>query len=92
MELYLKCLKPQDIAKNVVLDYAVKHPNRVTDKKLSLDDIEVVWYTIMLNNWKALLNLSDKDDDRYFELSYDHTANTVNVDVFVKYDEHVVSI
>lgn len=52
------------------------------------DDIFVVWFVKVLQNWKALCS-TIFEDDRYFELTYDGDRRQLYIDEYVKKNNRV---
>jgi hypothetical protein len=67
---------PVSVAKGVV---------RTQAKQLRGDwsDPHVVWFCYILGGWKALL-ITEANDGRYYEVTYDRAKLSVYVDTYVK--------
>ena len=50
---------------------------------ITLDEIFVVWFSKVLDNWKALVS-TDRSDGRYYELTYNGAKQETYVDVYSK--------
>ena len=58
----------------------------VTDgKKISVDDVYIVWFCKTLQNWKALLSTT-VPDGMYYEVTYNGDKQETYVDVYKKWD------
>lgn len=55
----------------------------LSEGSLSVNEINVVWFSKTLQNWKALLSTT-RDDGLYFEVTYDGSKNQTYVDQYVK--------
>jgi len=56
----------------------------LTLKKITQDDVFVVWFAKTLQNWKALVATSVPDDFLYFEVTYDGEKKQTYVDIYEK--------
>ena len=63
---------------------AVKRYYNQHGKKISEDDIYVVWMCKILQNNKALLNTSAFEDGLYFEVTYNGDKQEVYTDAYSK--------
>lgn len=50
---------------------------------LPIDDIYVVWFANVLQNWKALVSTNAKDN-RYYEVTYDGDKKRTYVDEYAR--------
>lgn len=73
--------------KDKMIEHAKKCVKRAYIKyygrRVSEDDIYVVWFSKTLQNWKALLATKLKDR-KYFEITYDGDKNQTYVDAYTK--------
>lgn len=70
-----------EICKNEVVKYTNDH----LDKRISSDDVYVVWLTKALQNNKALLSTTLLDG-MYYELTYNGDKNELYIDVYKRFD------
>lgn len=59
----------QEIAKEIVLNYANKHIDKTDNVQITLDDVYIVWFCKVLQNWKALVSTT-LPDGMYYEVTY----------------------
>lgn len=57
---------------------------------LTPEEVYVVWFTKTLQNWKALVS-TDRDDGRYYELTYDGNKEITYVDVYKKISNETIA-
>lgn len=67
-----------------------KGPYLVDQKPLKLDEIYVVWFVKVLQNWKALVSTT-RSDGQYFELTYNGDKEETYMDTYVKLENTKVS-
>lgn len=70
----------QEKAKQIVVDY---FNARVDKTKITIDDVYVVWFCKVLQNWKALLS-TNVPDNMYYELTYNGDKHETYVDAYRK--------
>ncbi len=71
----------QEKAKQIVADYF----NKRMKEKITVDDVYVVWFCKVLQNWKALLSTT-VPDGMYYELTYNGDKHEAYVDVYRKWE------
>lgn len=54
-------------------------------KKITKDDVYIVWFCKTLQNWKALAS-TNIPDGMYYEITHDGNKNKTYVDVYKKWD------
>lgn len=54
-------------------------------KKITKDDVYIVWFCKTLQNWKALAS-TKIPDGMYYEITHDGDKNKTYVDVYKKWD------
>lgn len=59
--------------------------------QLTTDQLYIVWFTKVLNNWKALISTSVPGDGLYFEVTYNGDKLETYVDTYHKEDNQVFS-
>lgn len=72
-------------AKNIVVKYFNDEIDKTdSDKKITTDNVYVVWLSKVLENNKALLSTT-VPDGQYYEVTYNGTAKEFYVDVYKKW-------
>ena len=79
----------QQIAKEVVLNYANKHVDKTDNVQIALDDIYIVWFCKTLQNWKALLSTT-LPDGMYYEVTYNGDKKEVYLDAYKKFENQKI--
>jgi hypothetical protein len=76
----------QTRAKTLVYDY-VKARLEKTDTHVTFadDEVYVVWYSKVLQNWKALVSTS-LPDGMYYEVTYNGDKKETYIDAYKKFD------
>lgn len=72
----------QLLAKSALLEYYNTCMNDQKDE-ITLNDIFVVWFSKVLRNWKAMISTT-RQDDLYYELTFDGEKNQLYIDVYLK--------
>lgn len=82
----------QEQARALVHEYAVNRLD-VTDKHFtfSIDEVYVVWFVKVLQNWKALLSTT-LPDGMYYEVTFNGDKNVAYIDAYKKFDNVEVPI
>ena len=57
-------------AKQLVVDYFNAHVDVTDGKKLTMEDVFIVWFSKTLQNWKALVSTT-VSDGMYYEITHD---------------------
>lgn len=55
-------------AKQLVVDYFNSHVDATDGKKLTMEDVFIVWFSKTLQNWKALVSTTVSDGMYYVRL------------------------
>ena len=79
----------QEKAKQIVVDYVNKHVEVTDNKKITADDVFVVWFSKTLQNWKALVSTT-VSDGMYYEITHNGDKDESYVDVYKKWENFTV--
>ena len=80
----------QEKAKQIVVDYFNNHVDATNNKKITIDDVFVVWFAKTLQNWKALVSTT-VSDGMYYEITHNGDKKETYVDVYKKWENFTVS-
>lgn len=75
----------QKKAKQLVVNYFNSHVEKTDNKKITKDDVYVVWFSKTLQNWKALLSTT-VSDGMYYELTYNGDKKETYIDAYKKWE------
>ena len=76
-------------AKQIVVDYFNKNVEVTANKKITADDVFIVWFSKTLQNWKALVSTT-VSDGMYYEITHNGDKDETYVDVYKKRDNYTV--
>ena len=76
-------------AKVIVKEYFNLYADKTDSKKITEDDIFIVWFSKTLQNWKALVSTTCPDD-MYYEITHNGDKNEAYVDVYKKWENFTV--
>lgn len=79
----------QEKARRIVMNYFNDHVDVTDEKKLTMDDVFVVWFSKTLQNWKCLVSTT-VSDGMYYEVTHNGDKNETNVDVYKKWENYCV--
>ena len=79
----------QKKAKQIVVDYFNDHVDVTNNKKITIDEVFVVWFAKTLQNWKALVSTT-VSDGMYYEITHNGDKNETYVDVYKKWENLTV--
>ena len=79
----------QEKAKQIVVDYFNSHVDVTDGKKITKDDVYVVWFCKTLQNWKVLAS-TNITDGMYYEITHNGDRDETYVDVYKKWDNFTV--
>lgn len=79
------------LIKDTVKDYANNHLDVTDHKKLTSDDVYVVWYCKTLQNWKALASTT-LPDGMYYELTLNGDKAELYLDAYKKFENRCISL
>lgn len=75
----------QEKAKKIVVDYYNEHVEKTDNKKLTINEVFVVWFSKTLQNWKALVSTTISDG-MYYEVTYNGDKKETYLDVYKKWE------
>ena len=81
----------QNVAKEIVLNYANKHIDKTDNVQITLDDVYIVWFCKTLQNWKALLSTT-LPDGMYYEVTYNGDKKEVYLDAYKKFENRKIDM
>lgn len=79
----------QEIAKEIVLNYANKHIDKTDNVQITLDDVYIVWFCKTLQNWKALVSTT-LPDGMYYEVTYNGDKKEIYLDAYKKFENQKI--
>lgn len=71
-------------AKQLVVDYFNAHVDATDGKKLTMEDVFIVWFSKTLQNWKALVSTT-VSDGMYYEITHNGDKNETYLDAYKKW-------
>lgn len=80
-----------ELVKQTVVDYANKHIDVTDDKKITVDDVYIVWSCKTLQNNKVLASTT-LFDGMYYELTYNGDKQELYVDAYKKWENFCVKV
>ena len=80
-----------DICKREVVEYFNQHADKTDQKKITEDDVFIVWACKTLQNNKALMSTT-VPDGMYYEVTYDGDKQQAYVDVYKKWQNYSVIV
>lgn len=79
------------ICKETVAKYANEHLDKSDNKRITTDDVFVVWMCKTLQNSKALLSTT-LFDGMYYELTYNGDKRQLYVDAYKKWENVAIQL
>ena len=79
------------LAKKTVAEYANDHLDKSDGKKITEDDVFVVWMCKTLQNSKALLSTT-LFDGMYYELTYNGDKKELYLDAYKKWENRCIPV
>lgn len=79
----------QERAKQIILNYFNSRVDVTDNVHITLEDIYVVWFCKVLQNWKVLVSTTIPDG-MYYEVTYNGDTNETYVDVYKKWENYTV--
>ena len=76
-------------AKQLVVDYFNAHVGVTDGKKLTMEDVFIVWFSKTLQNWKALVSTT-VSDGMYYELTHNGDKGETYLDAYKKWDNKCI--
>lgn len=76
-------------AKQLVVDYFNAHVDVTDGKKLTMEDVFIVWFSKTLQNWKALVSTT-VSDGMYYEITHDGDKGETYLDTYKKWDNQCI--
>lgn len=79
----------QEKARIIIMNYFNDHVDVTDGKRLTMDDVFVVWFAKTLQNWKCLVSTT-VPDGMYYEVTHNGDKNETYVDVYKKWENYCV--
>lgn len=79
----------QEKARRIVMNYFNDHVDVTDEKRLTVDDVFVVWFSKTLQNWKCLVSTT-VSDGMYYEVTHNGNKDETYVDVYKKLENYCV--
>lgn len=80
-----------NLCRAIICDYANEHLDKSDAKKITSDDVFVVWQCKTLQNNKALLSTT-LFDGMYYELTYNGDKNEIYFDAYKKWENRCIPL
>lgn len=77
--------------KQIVIDYANQHLDVTDSKRVTEDDVYVVWSVKALQNSKALLSTT-LFDGMYYELTFNGDRDEIYLDAYKKFENRTIKV
>lgn len=75
----------QEKAKKIVVDYYNEHVEKTDNKKLTINEVFIVWFSKTLQNWKALVSTTISNG-MYYEVTYNGDKKETYLDAYKKWE------
>ena len=75
----------QEKAKQIVIDYYNEQVEIIDNKKLTAEEVFIVWFSKTLQNWKALISTTISDG-MYYEVTYNGDKKETYLDAYKKWE------
>lgn len=75
----------QKRAKELVVNYFNDHVEITDNKKITEDDVFIVWFCKTLQNWKALVSTT-VSDGMYYEITHNGDKGETYLDAYKKWE------
>ena len=76
-------------AKELVVNYFNDHVEITDNKKITEDDVFVVWFCKALKNWKALVSTT-VSDGMYYEVTHNGDRGETYLDAYKKWENQCI--
>lgn len=80
-----------ELVKSIVADYTNEHLDKSDNKKITKDDVYIVWMCKTLQNNKALAS-TNLFDGMYYELTYNGDKKEMYLDAYKKFENRCLQI
>ena len=77
--------------KNLITDYFNERVEKTDNKKITVDDVYLVWVCKTLQNNKALLS-TNKPDGMYFECTYNGDKKELYLDAYKRINNYEIRL
>ena len=81
----------QKLVKKIVADYTNVHLDKTDNKRITEDDVFIVWSCKVLQNNKALASTT-LFDGMYYEITHNGDKGEIYVDAYKKWENFVVKL
>ena len=71
------------------MDYFNNHIDATDKKKITIDDVFIVWFSKTLQNWKCLVSTT-VPDGMYYEITHNGDKDETYVDVYKKLENYCI--
>lgn len=75
----------QEKAKQLVVEYFNQRVDKTDNRKITIDDVYVIWFCKTLQNWKALLSTT-VSDGMYYEITHNGDKKETYIDAYKKWE------
>ena len=75
----------QKRAKELVVNYFNERADKTDKKKITEDDVFIVWFCKTLQNWKALVSTT-VSDGMYYEITHNGDKGETYLDAYKKWE------
>ncbi len=72
-------------AKELVVNYFNERVEKTDNKKITEDDVFIVWFSKTLQNWKALVSTT-VSDGMYYEVTHNGDKGETYLDAYKKWE------
>jgi hypothetical protein len=79
----------QEKARKIVMNYFNDNVDKTDGKKITMDDVYVVWFCKTLQNWKALVSTT-VPDGMYYEVTHNGDKDETYLDAYKKWENLTV--
>ena len=79
----------QEKARRIIMNYFNDHVDVTDEKRLTVDDVFVIWFSKTLQNWKCLVSTT-VSDGMYYEDTHNGDKDETYVDVYKKLENYCV--